>query len=242
MSDSILEHVDDGVATVCLDRPAARNALTAEMITALPRRLRALDARDDVRVIVLTGTDPAFCAGVDLKDYQRITTEGGAFPPLRGGRDGPVPELATPIVAAVNGPAITGGFELALACDFIVASERAVFADTHAHVGLMPGWGMSVRLAERIGVARAKELGITARRVDAQEAFRIGIVNHVVSHDALLPFTAELAASIAARDPRAVTALLALYDDADAELRAGAWRREDEVSRAWEDAGVDPHL
>jgi enoyl-CoA hydratase len=240
--EPILETVMGAVATVWLNRPAARNALSAEIITSLPRRLRALDDRDDVAVIVLTGTDPAFSAGVDLKEFQRVAAAGEQFPSLRGGRDCPVPELDTPIIAAVNGAAITGGFELALACDFIVASDRAVFADTHAHVGLMPGWGMSVRLAERVGVARAKELTITSRRVDAEEALRIGIANHVVPHDDLLGFVGQLAEQIIGKDPRAVTKLLDLYDTADAAMRDGAWELEHEISVAWEAAGVDPKL
>jgi len=238
----ILETVTDQVATVRLHRPAVRNALSAAMITELPERLRALDTRDDVRVIVLTGTDPAFCAGVDVKQLRATLDAGGTFPPLRGGRAAPVPPLHTPIIAAVNGPAITGGLELALACDFIVASDRALFADTHTHVGLMPGWGMSVRLVERIGLARAKELGITGRRVDATEALRIGLANHVVPHDELFSFVGELTATIAARDPRAVGTLRDLYDQADAQLRAESWAMEQETSVRWEQAGVDPSL
>lgn len=243
MSDeAVVVTVADGIGTVRLNRPERRNALSAAVIRELPERVRELDRRDDVAVIVLTGTDPAFCSGVDLKDHERITDAGGRFPPLRGGRDSPMPRVATATIAAVNGAAVTGGMELALACDLVVASDRAVFADTHAVVGLVPGWGMSVRLAERVGVARAKELSLTARTVDAQEAYQLGIVNRVVPHAELGAAVTRLAEEIASRDRDVVGALLAVYDEADDALRAGAWAVEARVAEAWEGRGPRPRL
>ena len=145
---TVLVEVEERVATVTLNRPEARNALNRELRKALPTTLLELDERDDVAAIVLTGADPAFCAGLDLKELAAGTGLDAAAPGDASHRRGPFPDLATPVIGAINGVAITGGFELALACDFLVASERARFADTHARVGIMPGWGLTVALPE----------------------------------------------------------------------------------------------
>ena len=126
---------------------------------------------------MLTGADPAFCAGLDLKELAaggEALRETGAAGGTRRRQRGPFPEMATPVIGAVNGVAITGGFELALACDFLVASERARFADTHARVGIMPGWGLTVLLPEAIGVRRAKEMSTTGNFLDADDRARLG--------------------------------------------------------------------
>ena len=113
-----------------------------------------------------------------------------------------MPPLTKPLIGAVNGVAITGGFEVALACDFLVASEKAAFADTHARVGIMPGWGLTVLLPEAVGFRRAKELSATGNFLDAPTALAWGLVNHVVAHDECVPFAQELAADIATNDQR----------------------------------------
>src|SRR5262249_37979150 len=147
--------------------------------------------------IILTGTDPAFCAGLDLgylsSRVDRERDAGG----LREIEAHPVPPHTTPLIGAVNGAAVTGGLEVALGCDFLVASGRARFADTHARVGIVPGWRLSVELPEAIGFRRAKEMSTTGNFVDAQTALAWGLVNHVVAHEELLPFTRALAADIA---------------------------------------------
>jgi enoyl-CoA hydratase len=131
----VLLEVSDHVATVTLNRPARRNALSAELIAALRQALAGLDEREDIRAIVLTGADPAFCAGLDLSEL------GQPDSPLRGvARGQAIPDLAKPLIGAINGVTVTGGLELALACDFLVASDRARFADTHARIGIQPGW------------------------------------------------------------------------------------------------------
>ena len=256
MSALVLVEIDGPVATVTLNRPEARNALNRELRTALPDALRELDERDDVAAIVLTGADPAFCAGLDLKelagggDALRETgaagnrAQGGgrgdAAPTDVGRRRGPFPEMATPVIGAVNGVAITGGFELALACDYLIASERARFADTHARVGIMPGWGLTVLLPEAVGVRRAKELSTTGNFLDAHTALTWGLVNHVVAHEDLLPFCRGLAADIATIDRRAVRQMLATYDEGGQRDGAGAWELEAEVAGRWQGAGLDP--
>ena len=205
--------------------------------------MRALDERDDVAAIVLTGTDPAFCAGLDLKELAAggdALRETGATVDAERHERGPFPEMAKPVIGAVNGVAITGGFELALACDFLVASERARFADTHARVGIMPGWGLTVLLPEAVGFRRAKELSTTGNFLDAATALSWGLVNHVVPHEELLPFARKVAGDIAGVDRKAVRQMLATYDEGALRDGAGAWDLEGEVSRAWQGSGLDP--
>jgi enoyl-CoA hydratase len=245
--DTVLVEVDGPVAVVTLNRPDARNALNRAMRKALPAALRQLDEREDIAAIVLTGADPAFCAGLDLKELagggdalRETGAAGGA--PSRGerGRPGPFPDMATPVIGAINGVAITGGFEVALACDFLVASDQARFADTHARVGIMPGWGLTVLLPAAIGVRRAKELSTTGNFLDAATACTWGLVNHVVPHAELLPFCRQLGHDIASVDPVAVRRMLQTYDDGALRDGAGAWALEGEVAAAWQGRGLDP--
>ncbi len=244
MADEVvLVEVSDGVATVTLNRPEARNALNRAVRKALPTALQALDDREDVAAIVLTGADPAFCAGLDLKELAGggdALRESGATGEPDPARRGPFPEMATPVIGAINGVAITGGFELALACDYLVASERARFADTHARMGIMPGWGLTVLLPEAVGVRRAKELSTTGNFLDAATALAWGLVNHVVHHEELLPFARQLAADVATVDRRAVRRMLATYDEGGLRDGAGAWALEAEVAAGWQGAGIDP--
>ncbi|NDE81212.1 MAG: enoyl-CoA hydratase, partial [Actinobacteria bacterium] len=147
----VLLEVSERIATITLNRPAARNALSSEVLKLLPTLMKQADASDDVDVIILTGTDPAFCAGLDLKELgssgKNLGSGSGADGrPNADGVRGPFPGISKPLIGAVNGVAITGGFELALNCDFLVASENAKFGDTHARVGVMPGWGLTVLL------------------------------------------------------------------------------------------------
>jgi len=237
--DLVLVEVDGPVATVTLNRPDARNALSQALRKAIYTTLRDLDARDDLGAIVLTGADPAFCAGVDLKELASGVPLGGEAS-AEAIASGPFPDMQTPVIGAINGVAITGGFEIALACDFLIASERARFADTHARVGIMPGWGLTVLLPEAVGFRRAKELSTTGNFLDASTALSWGLVNHVVAHDELLPFCQQLARDIATVDRRAVRRMLATYDEGALRDGAGAWALEGEVSVAWQGAGLDP--
>lgn len=176
----------DAVRVIALNRPQARNALNRALIEELFAAMSVADEATEVRAVVLTGTDPAFCAGVDLKEAQQFGREYFAKFQSHNCIAKPA-EMATPIIGAVNGPVFTGGLEMALACDFLIASERAAFADTHARVGILPGGGMTARLPQRVGAAMARRLSMTGEVVDAARAERIGLVTEVVPHDRLLP-------------------------------------------------------
>jgi enoyl-CoA hydratase len=236
MSSPVLLAVRDRVATVTLNRPAVRNALSREVLRLLPQLVEEADAADDVDVIVLTGADPAFCAGLDLAELASPPPAGAEPPPVAG--RGPLPITDKPVIGAINGPAITGGFELALNCDFLVASDRAKFGDTHARVGVMPGWGLTVLLPQAIGVRRAREMSYTGNFMSAQEALQFGLVNHVVPHDELLPFTYRLAADIAGNDQAGVRQIRRTYA-AVADDAAG-WATEAADAAAWRQATFDP--
>jgi enoyl-CoA hydratase len=238
VSDVVLVEVDEGVATITLNRPEARNALNREIRRRLPQAITELENDAGVDVMILTGADPAFCAGIDLKELG-----SGAATGTRddlGSSRGALPPRTKLLIGAVNGVAVTGGFEIALGCDFLIASEHARFADTHARVGIMPGWGLTVLLPQRIGVARAREMSVTGNFVDARLAYDWGLVNHVVPHDELLPFCRQLAADSRTIDQVAVRRMLQTYDEASLVTLDEAWAIEDRVSRAWQGDGFDP--
>jgi enoyl-CoA hydratase len=190
------------VALITLDRPQVRNAIDVEMAAGI---CAAMTECQDAAVIVITGTDPAFCAGLNLRSLG--TDQLTDLPPFNA----TVAASRVPVIAAVNGPAVTGGFELALMADFIVASERAAFADTHLRVGVYPG-PVLVDLPRRVGMAWAREMSLTGNFVDAATALRIGIANHVVPHEELLATAMRLAASIAEADRDMVRAMREDWD------------------------------
>ena len=236
MTDLVLLDVSDRVATITLNRPEARNALNGDLLEALVQTVATADADDAVDVLVITGADPAFCAGLDLKavasgDPRLIGTAPTKDMPVPD--RGPFGTLSKPMIGAINGFAITGGFEIALACDFLVASENARFADTHARVGIQPWWGLTVLLPQAVGFRRAREMSATGNFVDAQTALDWGLVNHVVPHDELLPFTHKLAADIVSSNQDAVRRILATYDEGELLSGQEAWLHEAEVAEAW---------
>lgn len=242
--DVVLLEAAERVATITLNRPAQRNALNRAVRRALPAMITRCDEDDDIDVMILTGADPAFCAGVDLKEFGAGEVEQGeGFAEVGDGRGrfrGALPPHTKPLIGAINGVAVTGGFEVALNCDFLLASDRARFADTHARVGVMPGWGLTVLLAQRIGVARAKQMSVTGNYIDAQRAYEWGLVNEVVPHEELLPYCRRLAADIVSNDQLGVRRMLRTYDEVTGGTVDEGWEIEARVSRAWEGPGFDP--
>jgi enoyl-CoA hydratase len=227
----LLTEEANGVRLITLNRPEARNALSMELRRALTATMQRAEADDAVDVVILTGADPAFCAGLDLKELGAGTR--GAVDEAVIGQRGPVPPMTKPVIGAINGVAVTGGFELALNCDFLVASERARFADTHSRVGIQPGWGLTVLLAEAVGLRRAKELSATGNFLDAATALTWGLVNHVVAHDELLASCRRLAADIVSNDQAGVRRIVQTYDEIALVDGGEAWDIEARVSRDW---------
>jgi enoyl-CoA hydratase len=201
MSESIVLVEKDGpVAIVTLNRPDALNALSRALRREIVRTFQDLAKDEDIRAVVLTGAGRAFTAGVDLKEAGQtgfaLGADGGEIDLAKG-----LAEFPWPIIGAINGFAITGGFELALMCDVLLASENAKFADTHARVGIMPGWGLSQKLSRLIGISRAKELSLTGNFLDAQTAERWGLVNRVYKAEDLLPAAVQMGHDMAGCQP-----------------------------------------
>jgi enoyl-CoA hydratase len=207
----LLVEVDDKVATLTLNRPAALNALNAALRDTLVSALSDMDARDDVSVIVLTGNGHAFCAGLDVKELAASRSDV-ASNVGKSDIGAALRALKKPIVAAINGLAVTGGFEITLACDIVLAAESAWFQDTHARIGLLPGWGLSQRLPRTIGLSRAKEISLSARKVPAEEAARLGFVSRVVPDALLVDEARAVALSIAQWQPDHIRRIKALMD------------------------------
>jgi enoyl-CoA hydratase len=234
VSDIVLSETADRVCTVTLNRPEARNALSSALQRESAHALQAAEDDPEVDVVILTGADPAFCAGLDLREL------GSTARNLTGSADDPLVtpfpvmwRMTKPLIGAVNGPAVTGGLELALACDFLVASERARFGDTHARVGAMPGGGMTGLLPQAIGLRRAKEMSFTGNFLDAREAFTRGLVNRVVPHEQLLATARAVAADIVGNDPVTVRALKRSYDQGSRLTLADCHALEQEIFRSW---------
>lgn len=230
MSD-VLSADRGAVRVLTLNRPEARNALSHDLIRALYAALKAADADESVRAVVLTGTDPAFCAGVDLKEAARDGLK--YFEEFRSQSCiTAVREMRTPIIGAVNGSTFTGGLEIALGCDFLVASERAVFADTHARVGILPGGGMTARLPQVVGLAMARRMSMTGEVVDAARAERIGLVTEVVEHHRLLERAVELAQQIAEVPGPTMLGLKEIYTEGAAAVIDPALAAEARIAYA----------
>lgn len=192
----------DGIATITLNRPEAMNALSHDLRAEFFDVCEDIRNDADIRVVIVTGTgERAFTAGLDLKELGEkglgaATDQKPASNPCRA-----LESLEVPVIGAINGVAITGGFELAMACDIRIASTHARFADTHARVGVIPGWGLSQKLSRTIGLSRACELSFTGQFLDADTACSWGLVNHVYAPDKLMPAARSLAADMTTVDP-----------------------------------------
>lgn len=200
--DVVLVSHDGPVAIVTLNRPQAMNALSSALRRDLARVFRELEADEGVRAIVLTGAGTrAFTAGLDLKE---LGQQGLGAANAETADDNPVKAIeqtGKPVIGAINGVAIAGGFEVALACDVLIGSENARFADTHGRVGIMPGWGLSQKLSRLIGPYRARELSLSGNFLDAATAERWGLLNRVVPADELVTAATKLAHDMATIAP-----------------------------------------
>ncbi len=230
----LLVEKSEGIATLTLNRPQALNALSRELRRALADAFGALANDTETGVVILTGAGRAFSAGVDLKELGGEAAERTSPGAVVGTADvvDAMRALPQPIIGAVNGFAVTGGFELALACDLLVASSEARFADTHARVGIMPGWGLSQRLPRWIGIGRAKQLSFTGNYLSAEQAERWGLVNQVVPPSQLLSASRALARDMLSCDPATLRGIKRVIDQGYAGTLADGLRLEVEASTA----------
>jgi enoyl-CoA hydratase/carnithine racemase len=212
--EQIVVTAEAGIATVTLNRPERYNALGRRIVDELGEALESIEGAGEVRAIVLTGAgDKAFCSGVDLKERAEMDADGrwshnralGAFAER-------LARLQVPTIAALNGLAFGGGLEIALACDFRVAAEGARFALPEVGIGIVPGAGGTQRLPRLIGVTKAKELILTGRRINAEDALDMGLVSKVVPRSSLMEEARSLAEEIAANSPLAVAYAKAAVD------------------------------
>jgi len=207
----VLLDVENQIAVITLNRPERRNAINQQLLIRLYDALDAVTVRDDVRVIIITGNGPSFCAGLDLGAIGKENL----FDPRGDGSD--LPDLMRacnkPIIAAVNGHAITGGFELALNCDFIIAAENAQFSDTHVRVGIHPGWGMTQLLQQTVGQRRAKQISFACQPIYAHTALAWGLVNEVLPREHLLDRAKTIAAQIVKADPQLLGVIKTLIEN-----------------------------
>ncbi len=194
MGNEIIFEVKGSTAIITLNRPERKNAINQSLLTGLYNSIEKITKSDEIKVGIITGSGNAFCSGIDLACLE----SDNLFDPRSDGKG--MPEIfgscEKPLIGAVNGYAITGGFEIALNCDFLIVSENAVFADTHAKVGIHPGWGMSQLLQQAVGQRLAKQFSTTCEKISAKRALNCGLVNEVIPADKLLIRAVEIAEEI----------------------------------------------
>lgn len=219
----------DRVAIVTINRPEARNAVNADVANTMEGILDELEADDSITIVVITGAGPTFCAGADLKIVAK--GRGGEIATKRGNFGGIVTrDFPKPLLAAVNGPALAGGFEIVLACDLVVAADHATFGLPEAKRGLFAAAGGLIRLPKRIPLALATEIAITGDPIDAARALQLGLVNRVVPGDQLIDSALELAGRVAVNGPLAVRNTLKMVREAPDLTEAEAWPRNFELA------------
>jgi enoyl-CoA hydratase len=228
----LLVEKKEGIATLTLNRPKAMNALSRQLVSSIGQAFLDLTEDKETGVIIVTGAGRAFCAGIDLKELSNLgVAERQADAADTLDMIDIMHNFDRPIIGAVNGVAITGGFELALGCDFLIASTEARFADTHARVGVMPGWGLSQKLGRMIGIGRAKELSFTGNYLSAEQALAWGLVNRVVAPDELLPVCEALARDMLSCVPGMVSAYKRVIDQGYGMTFSEALRMERKTSK-----------
>ncbi len=213
MESPVLFEVEKAVAFITLNRPRCHNAINRALLDQLYACLDSIVSQTHIKAVILTGSGKSFCAGVDLKavqneDFFNLRADGKQLPEL-------FQACGKPIIGAINGHAITGGLEMALCCDFLIASEQAVFIDSHAKLGIHPGWGVTKRLQEAVGRRRAKQMSFTGQPVSAEKACEWGLVNEVVPHEKLLPIAREIAGYICDANSDMLKKIRTLIDAGD---------------------------
>jgi len=230
----LVDRATPGLVVLTLNRPEAMNALSVALMAELTRQVETAAADESVRVLLLAGAGRAFSAGLDLKEIGagRSRLGGGELGVAENDPVAALERFQGPIIGAINGPAVTGGFELAMACDVLLASPAARFADTHARIGIAPGWGLSQRLSRAIGPYRAREVSFTGNWVSAEQAAAWGFVNRVVPADQLMPQARALAADMLGTVPEMLRHYKAVIRDGFALPFGEAMQLERQRGRA----------
>ena len=225
------------IGIVTVNRPESLNAMNKDVVIEFISKIEGLLSEGDIRVIIITGSgEKAFIAGADIKLMQKMNkSEAYEFANLGHKLANTIENSDKPVIAAVNGFALGGGSEIALACHIRVASDNAVFAQPEVKIGLLPGWGGTQRLPRIIGKGLANELIITGRNVDAQEALEIGLVNRVVSKEELINTCVDIAQLIIKNSPKAISESIKLINlSSGTELNKGLSNEAEEFSELFE--------
>ncbi|MEE8434882.1 MAG: enoyl-CoA hydratase [bacterium] len=235
----LLERRQD-IVRISLNRPEKLNALSVRLQSELSDALSAIAADSSVRVLIVSAEGRAFCAGLDLDEFPESLTH---FQNLSQNRSQNRPqnqnvfrqldELSLPVIAAINGLAVTGGFELALSCDLLIASTTARFADTHGRIGIMPGAGLSQKLSRIIGLPRAMAVSLSGEFLEAEAAYACGLVSHLVEPEALMPLAWRLAEQIAAGEPAVIREMKRVIKEGAGTTLAGGMEMEREAHDRW---------
>ncbi len=224
MEPAVLYTIENEIALITLNRPKRHNAINLVLMTELLNCVEKASTDEKIRVAVITGNGRSFCSGIDL-DALKTENTFGARPDSKE-----IPDVfaacTKPIIGAINGPAITGGFEIALNCDFLIASERASFADTHAKVGIHPGWGMTQLLQGCIGQKRAKQMSLSCQFIGAEKALAWGLVNEVVPHEMLMNRVMQVAGDICSTNPELMTEIKSLIEYRNSTTLSEAFNNE----------------
>lgn len=220
---NILFEVNEGIGYITMNRPTAMNAINTAVLNELEHVLQYISNADDVKCVIITGNGKAFVAGADIAEMSELSTLEGRTMAIKGQRVmETIENLDVPVIAAVNGFALGGGCELAMACDLRIASEKAKFGQPEVNLGIIPGYGGTQRLPRLVGKGTAKYLVFGADMIDANEAYRIGLVQKVVAPEELIPEAEKFAKQVIGKAPIAVKmAKTAINNGMNLDLKSG---------------------
>ncbi len=226
--ENIIYQVKDGVAQITINRPDSLNSLNPTVLSEMTTAIETAANDTEVGVIIITGSGRAFCAGVDLKSLESIdgADVGSELNDAARNLQNTIETIPTTVIAMINGFCLTGGLEIALACDLLIASEDAKLGDTHVRWGLRCTWGMSQRLPQRVGELKAREMTYTAEMITGKEAEKIGLVNKAVPASDLEETVMKLAGKIMANSKEAIAAHKHLYNQSKIDSMAKGLERE----------------
>ena len=225
---NVLFEISGSIATITLNRPAQRNAVNSDLSDELRRAVDRIEADETLKVGILTGAGSVFCAGMDLTAFANMEAEAILFE--AGGFGGFVKRSRRkPIIAAVNGAALAGGFELVLACDLVVSVDTAIFGLPESKIGLIAGGGGAFRLGQRLPKALANEILLTGEPISAARAYSMGLINKVVTKDELIYEATRLAMTISNNAPLSISRSLKLAECSDSLTDADCWKLNDEL-------------